>query len=139
MYKFFVKSIANAITSFLVHSETAMETAIDRLEADESVSVYSIFHVEHKAFQSRSMYLLSTENTAEKWRYPLPENMIITDISVWDEDEYHNEMGDSLTHDVKHVKVFPAWIPEGFDIESLVDLWIGEKTIKDYPFPILEV
>lgn len=144
MYQIFTKATTNAdissidISSILVSSYGAcLTTTIDLLEATETVSAYSVFHIPSKTFHSRSMYPLNTENTIEKWKYPLPESFIITESGVWEQSEYHREFGDSLTHDIKRVTLWPDWIPEDFDLDTLTDLWYGNTSpTKDYPFPI---
>lgn len=138
MYKIFVKSTLGVISTMLVSSEATMTKAIDVLEADQNVSDYAIYHLEQKVFHSRSMYLLHTENTIEKWRYPVLINLVITGYSVWSDDEYREGMGDSLTHDVKRIQISFDWVPEDYDLETLVELWEGSKGPEDYPFIIIE-
>ena len=138
MYQIFTKATNADISSILVSSEACMATAIDLLETTASVMEHSIFDLENKKFYSHLMYLtLPTENTIEKWKYPLPESFIITDSGVWEQSEYHREFGDSLNHDIKRVTLWPDWIPADFDLDTLTDLWYGNTSPKDYPFPIV--
>lgn len=136
MYKVFVKSIASVMSSVLVHSEEELTQVLDNLEADQNVAEYAVYHLEHKAFHSRSMYLLHTENTIEKWRYHLTDTYVITDSSVYESDEYYREFPDG--GDVKRVKLCLDELPEDFDFHELIPLWEGSKDPEDYPFIIIE-
>ena len=136
MYKVFVKSIANVMSSVLVNSEEELTTLLDNLEADQNVTEYSVYHLEHKAFHSRSMYLLHTKSVIKKWAYHLTDTYVITDGSVYESAEYYREFPDG--GDVKRIQLCLDELTEDFDFDELIPLWEGTKGPEDYPFIIIE-